>query len=184
MRVRITASKHTKALLEMLNPLLIERQPHSNRPTPSGRYAINSLSLHELQRLTGYLQFIARITLHGHLHLRYLYAAQSWYTPSRSPTPQPSSLARRRITQHMRDEVLWWHDILLDPHWNGMSLNPPDTARNRFDLWTDVSTLRGIGGYFISQETPYTLRAQQDNNDLTPPPDTVPSNQAFFERPP
>lgn len=142
----------------------------------------------ELQKLTGYLQFITRITLQGQLHLRYLYAAEAWF-------PGPSStVLRRRITQNMRNELFWWHDILHDPNWNGMSMiSPESTPSQEMHIWTDAATSKGIGGYFVSG--PFNADNCPTNADLeneiprssilmAPNPLSITPDHAFYAKPP
>lgn len=137
MRVRLTRSKleKAKALLSRLT-----------LPTT------NSIRLEDLQKLTGYFQFISRITPYGNIHLRYLYAAQSWFNVNSSlQTLQPRLYpnTRRRITAHMKEELDWWKAIVFDSDWEGTSIRQPMDNKPEAHLWTDAATTRGIGGFFI-----------------------------------
>ena len=73
-----------------------------------------SITLHELQSLTGCLAFCAKVGPISRSFLRRLYNAiggQSWPIP---------------ITAEIQLDLHWWHDFL--PKWNGISLIHKDRA--------------------------------------------------------
>lgn len=180
MRVRLTASKREKAT-KMIDPLVARRLDTTSNKLPP--YAIESMELGELQKLTGYLQFLARITVQGHLYLHYQYWAQGWYNDAFNSSPlkppHPWAHIRRRITKHMRDELEWWNATILNgPSWKGMNIQELSRPASSSHLWTDAATSRGIAGYFIPASK-FCLPKYQ----FTPQPSSIFPSNAFFERP-
>ncbi|RPA76815.1 hypothetical protein BJ508DRAFT_310757 [Ascobolus immersus RN42] len=167
MRVTLSTSKHEKALTLLHQAL----QLHSDSTKPC------SFTLSELQHLTGYLQFIARIVPGGQLHLRHLYSAQAWF-----PTRLPQHICnRRRITTNMRHELEWWFTLLSASTWTGISLELP-VIRSEIHIWTDAASTIGIGGYYIAG-TWQTPSVFTDFSQLSPPPHCILARNAFSERP-
>jgi hypothetical protein len=100
----------------------------------------NSISLHETDSLAGFLGFCAPAVRLGRVFLRSL-----WSFSAAFPMGQ-SRFIRRRIPADLRDDLIWWRDLL--PLWNGVHFFDA-TSRPIVSLFTDASGI-GIGGFFIS----------------------------------
>ncbi|KAL1939199.1 hypothetical protein VTO73DRAFT_10240 [Trametes versicolor] len=88
---------------------------------------------HELQVLTGYLQFCAQVIPYSRAFIRSLFNFSSSFT-----TPY----ARRRLPKSARNDIRWW--LNLATAWNGISLI--DSSRPQVSLHTDASGTKGAGG--------------------------------------
>lgn len=91
-------------------------------------------SLHELQSLTGYLQFLSQVIPYSRPFLRHFFAFASTF---------PHDRATRRIPAAVRADLRWWATYVTE--WNGIRLLSPD--RDLHDVYTDASGTKGLGGY-------------------------------------
>jgi hypothetical protein len=90
-------------------------------------------TLHELQELTGYLQFCSQIIPFSKAFLPALFDfSVSFHNP----------FARRRITRPARRDLNWW--LTYSSAWNGIHLIVPD--RPTLHVYTDASGSKGAGG--------------------------------------
>ncbi|KAJ5413732.1 hypothetical protein N7509_000359 [Penicillium cosmopolitanum] len=113
------------------------------RATLDAAAALNaaSLSLKQIERLTGLLAFCSRVVRLGRTRLQSLYTFQAAF-------PHGSS-ARRRIPYEVRDDLEWWRDSLS--LFNGVLLLDP-CLRTITHLYTDASSI-GQGLFFFSSKS-------------------------------
>jgi len=97
-----------------------------------------SVSLHDLQRITGYLNFISVVIPLGRTFLRRLYNMELYFPPG-------SQHIRRRMSREAKKDLIWWSQILEDPPERLLSLR----ERDRILAWSDASSTKGLGGYYI-----------------------------------
>ena len=102
-----------------------------------------SISLHDLQQLTGFLNFVTLVVPLGRAFIRRLYNLQLYF-------PQ-NPHARRRISAEERKDLVWWGNLLLPLSAIERRFLP--IVRQGFSMWTDASGLKGLGGYY--QAEPY-----------------------------
>lgn len=98
-----------------------------------------SCSRKELESLTGFLLFAAKVVVPGRSFLRRLYDALD------------KNNNFIHISQPIRDDLTWWHEFL--PSWNGISLLRRVANRKSLYLWTDASGTIGRGGYYLDYIT-------------------------------
>lgn len=101
-----------------------------------------SLSLHELQKITGYLNFASVVIPLGRTFLRRLYNMQLYF-PDQERQGRHS---RRRMSREAQLDLKWWKSIL--------AIAPERTIQHRkrdtIALWSDASTIKGLGAFYIS----------------------------------
>ena len=98
----------------------------------------NSISLLELQTLTGYLNFVSIVAPLGRTFLRRLYNMQLYF-------PVGKSRHRGRISGQGILDLRWWLDALERK--SERSIQKPE--REVISLWTDAASTRVLGGYYI-----------------------------------
>ena len=98
----------------------------------------DSLTLHELQSLTGFFSFCAQVVQLGWVFMR-----NFWDFIASFPSGV-SSFVRRRIPLQVRDDLKWWNELL--PVYNGIKFFDTQ-ARVTIQLYTDAS-LQGLGGFY------------------------------------
>ena len=98
----------------------------------------NSISHHSLEKLLGFMSFCTHVLPFGRPFLRNLFTflARLSHLHLRALSRIPSS-ARR--------ELRWWLHFLL--HWSGIRLIS-SMPRRHIHLYTDASSLKGIGGWW------------------------------------
>ncbi|EED11627.1 conserved hypothetical protein [Talaromyces stipitatus ATCC 10500] len=113
------------------------------RATLDAAAALNatSLSLKQVESLTGLLAFCSRVVRLGRTRLQSLYTFQIAFPRG--------SCTRRRIPYEVRDDLEWWRDSLS--LFNGVLLVDP-CRRNITHLYTDASTT-GQGLFFFSSKS-------------------------------
>jgi len=97
-----------------------------------------SLSLVELQRLTGYLNFVATGVPFGRTFLRRLYNIQLYF---------PTEWRRKwsRISSEAHKDLAWWLGALkLEPERAILR-----QRRRIVTMWSDASGSKGVGAYYI-----------------------------------
>jgi reverse transcriptase-like protein len=98
----------------------------------------DSITLNEIQSTAGFLGFCAPAVQLGRLHMRTIWTFVASF-------PQHKShFVRKRILAAVREDLLWWRDLL--PRWNGV-LFFDESARSNISIFTDASGL-GLGGFF------------------------------------
>ena len=130
MVIRIPAAKRKKGL-SLLHPYLISN--------------INSsVSLFELQQLTGFLNFITSVVPLGRAFLRRLYNMQLFFPSSQH--------ARRRLSCDAHKDILWWNQLLGASGAIERNIALSSMARPSVFVWSDAAGLKGLGGYFLHHQ--------------------------------
>lgn len=100
----------------------------------------DSLTLLDLQRITGYLNFVCTVVPLGRTFLRRLYNMELHFPPG-------NRHQRRRISTEARKDLVWWVEIL--------SGNPEKSIavrkRATISAWTDAASSQGLGAFYISE---------------------------------
>ena len=107
------------------------------------------ITLHELQSLTGYLAFCAKVVPVGRSFLRRLYDATA------NLTAKPSGRQPILISADMQLDLHWWQDFL--PEWNGIPLIRKDSERAVRHVWPDASGTKGQGAFFTNPGVDHRL---------------------------
>ena len=121
MQARLPPDKHSRAL-KAVQALL----------------RFNSVSHHTLEKLLGFLSFCTRVLPLGRPFLRNLFNFLARLSHLHSH-------ALSRIPLSARRELQWWLKFL--PHWSGICLIS-SMPRSHIHLYTDASSLKGIGGWW------------------------------------
>jgi len=100
----------------------------------------HSLSLVELQTLTGYLNFIAIMVPLGRTFLRRLYNMQLFFHPGRRTR-------RRRVSTEATKDLRWWTSALATKP----ELCIARQEREIVMLWSDAVGTKGLGAFFIDK---------------------------------
>jgi len=103
-----------------------------------------SVSLLELQRITGYLNFISTVVPLGRTFLQRLYNMQLLF-------PVGSRNYRRRISNEAKKDLARWAEVLS----NAPERSIASQTRERISTWSDAARTRGLGGYYTSQSQPH-----------------------------
>ena len=121
MMVRLPMKKQEKA------QWIVQRATH-----------MSSLSLHDLQRITGYLNFVAIVIPLGRTFLRCLYNMELYF-------PTEGRNRRRRLSREAVRDIRWWSQL--------PSCVPErsifTSQREQVLIWSDTSSTRGLGGYYL-----------------------------------
>ena len=107
--------------------------------------AQKSCTLLDLQRVTGLLNFLAKVIPLGRTFCRRLYDLEQRFPPGGGKG------AFRRIPSAARKDLKWWRDLL--PNHSGVLIIQPRRAQWR--LWTDAAGKKGIGGFILPGEGPH-----------------------------
>lgn len=121
MQARLPPDKHAHALNAVISLL---QSSHISHRT--------------LEKFLGFLSFCTRVLPLGRLFLRNLFTFIS-----RLSHLHPHALAR--VSAPARRELQWWLKFL--PHWSGIRLIS-SSPRAHINLYTDASSLKGIGGWW------------------------------------
>lgn len=92
-------------------------------------------SLHDLQELTGFLQFASQVIPVSRAFIRRLIDFSATFT---------SPFQRRRVPAAARRDIWWWDHFASS--WNGIQLIQP--TRKTLYVYTDASGKKGMGGIF------------------------------------
>ncbi|KAG5717591.1 hypothetical protein E4T56_gene5241 [Termitomyces sp. T112] len=107
-------------------------------------------TLHDLDELTGFLQFTSQVIPMARAFLRGLYDLATAFPK----TPFTS----RHITKTACRDIQWWATIA--PDWNGIRIITP--MRKTANIFTDASGAKGLGGHFgtewFAARCPHRLR--------------------------
>ena len=106
----------------------------------------------ELQSITGYLSFCAKVIPIGRSFLRRLYDATA-----NLGTGSPSGQQPIAVTPYMRLDLCWWNNFLHN--WNGISLI--QRQRKVRHMWTDASSTKGQGAFFAEPGVDHKLVSWQ-----------------------
>ena len=119
--------------------------------------ARGSVSFSTLESLIGFLSYCAKVAPLGRTFTR-----RMWN--SLGDLRGLPHHAQRRLSVGLRKDLYWWRDFLSS--WNGRSIITE--RRPRVSLFTDASSLFGIGGYYLCEG-----QAMAD----------IPLRNCFWERP-
>ena len=100
-----------------------------------------SLSLLDLQQITGYLNFLAIIVPLGTRFLKRMYNMQLYFRPH-------GQKLRRRIPSKARKDLNWWLKVLKTSPEQSIRTE----ARRRVRMWSDASGTKGLGAFYITGE--------------------------------
>jgi hypothetical protein len=126
--VRLPSEKKDKAL-SLLKPYIA-----------SGS---SSISLGELQSLTGFLAFASYVVPLGRTFTRRLYNMLFHF-----PQGQPN--LRRRVSSEALKDIHWWYDAIIAVPSKAIprpGASPPPVIQ----VYSDASSLKGLGGYFLCE---------------------------------
>lgn len=98
----------------------------------------DSLTLLELQKITGYLNFVVMVTPLGRAFLRRLYNMQLFFPPRSRHHYQ------RRISREAHKDLNWWHKLLE----LGPERSIQKAERETIYLWTDAAGSKGLGAFY------------------------------------
>ena len=133
--------------IEVDTNLFIARIPPKKlqRATESTAQVLSkdSLTLQEIQSLTGFLSFCAQAVRLGWVFMRKL-----WDFVASFPL-NSSQFTKRRIPSEVRADLEWWNKLL--PSHNGVQFFDTETRRT-VQLYTDAS-LQGLGGFYYIDGT-------------------------------
>jgi len=97
-----------------------------------------SLSLLELQKITGYLKFVSAVVPLGRTFLCCLYNMELYYPPG-------SRHGKRRLSREARKDLEWWSDILR----NAPERSIAQRTRETVLPWSDAASTKGLGGFYL-----------------------------------
>lgn len=136
-----------------------------------GRNAIeqNSLSLVDIQRITGYLNFLTTVVPLGCTFLRRLYNMELYFPPG-------GRNFKRRLSCEAKRDLSWWNQILENTPERSIAIR----VREVVQAWSDAASSEGLGGFFTepTQNAPqpqsafsipvpdYILKAREHINTL------------------
>jgi hypothetical protein len=126
--VRLPGEKKDKAL-SLLKPYIASES--------------SSISLGELQSLTGFLAFASYVVPLGRTFIRRLYNMLFHF-----PHGQPN--LRRRVSSEALKDIHWWYDAIIAVPSKAIprpGASPPPTIQ----VYSDASSLKGLGGYFLRE---------------------------------
>lgn len=106
-------------------------------------YAKRSLSLLDLQRLTGYLNFVSIVVPLGRTFLRRLYIMELYFPPG-------NGHLRRRISGEGRKDLAWWAEVLSGAPERSIATH----ARETIFVWTDAASSKCLGAFFTTNTQP------------------------------
>ena len=98
-----------------------------------------SLSLLEIKKITGYLNFASAVVPLVQTFLRCLYNMELYFPPR-------TRHAKRRLSREAQKDLAWWAEVLQ---------NPPERAiarktREVVLAWSDAASRKGLRGYSLS----------------------------------
>ena len=132
-----------------------------------------SLSLKDVQRLTGYLCFCAKVIRLGWVFMRPLWNFVAKYPPT-------AGGLRRRLPAQVRLDPSWWNTRL--PVFNGVIFFD-NQSREVFQLYRDASLI-GLGGFFCAALQKHGLQSPSTNPEAfmakTPNFDAITDAQRVF----
>ena len=94
-----------------------------------------------LEQLLGFLNHCCEVIPVGRPFLRHLFTTLSHANKSNR---QSNPYRYAKITKHARRDILWW--LIFLRHWSCISII--QMKRPLFEIWTDASGTKGIGGIF------------------------------------
>ena len=114
-----------------------------------------TVSLLELQSLTGYLNCAAIVIPLGRTFLRCLYNLQINFLAQSPP-------CRRRISREVQKALRWWECILAGAPERSIT----NEHRERVYLWSDAAGSKGLGAYYVDMRQASSPE-RRDNTEFT-----------------
>lgn len=103
-----------------------------------------SISLLELQKITGYLAFASTVVPLGRTFLRRLYNMQLYFPPG-------SGYHRWHISNEACKDLAWWAEVLSQAPQRSIALQ----NREIICTWSDAASTKGLGAYYTCPSQPY-----------------------------
>jgi len=95
-----------------------------------------ALSLHDIQQLTGYLNFVPTVVPLGRTFLNRLYNMGLYFPP------QAAKYYKRRISGEAHNDLAWWSEVLQYPPGRSIATRRRDVIR----AWSDAASTQALGG--------------------------------------
>ena len=100
----------------------------------------NSLSLLDLQSITGYLNFASTVVPLGRSFLHRLYNMQLFFPPGKGHQ-------RRRISREAKKDLAWWSQTLAGIPERSIVRRKRETI----STWTDAATTKWLGAFYTTE---------------------------------
>ena len=100
-----------------------------------------SLSLLDIQKLTGYLNFVSTVVPLGRSFHRRLYNIEPFFPP------QAAKYYKQRISSEVHKDLAWWSEGLRHPPGRSITTTRGKVIR----AWSDAASTQGLEGYYLSQ---------------------------------
>ena len=102
-----------------------------------------SVTLLDLQQISGYLNFVAIMVPLGRTFLRRLYNMELYF-------PSSGRYQQRRLSSEARKDIDWW--------WEALAGKPERSiltrVRQTISTWSDAASKKGLGGYYTCETHP------------------------------
>ena len=104
-----------------------------------------SLSLLDIQHITGYLNFLSTVIPLGRTFLRRLYNMELHFPPG-------ARSSKRRLSREAGKDLSWWHQVLRNTPERSIALQKREVVQ----AWSDAASTEGLGAFFLesTQTTP------------------------------
>ena len=100
-----------------------------------------SLSLLDIQELTGYLNFVSTVVPLGRRFLRRFYNMELYFPP------KAARYYKRRMSGKVHKNLPWWSVALQQPPERSIATRRHEVIR----AWSEAASTQGLGGYYLSQ---------------------------------
>ena len=100
--------------------------------------AMTSMSLLDIQKITGYFNFATIVVPLGRAFLRRLYNMALYF-------PERRRNRRRRVSRQAQKNLMWWSTMLSHSPERSIS----NSGRDIVSVWTDVASTKGLGAFFL-----------------------------------
>ena len=100
-----------------------------------------SVSLFDIQKITGYLNFVSTIVPPGRTFLRRIYNMELYFPP------QAATYHKRRISGEAHKDLAWWSEVLQHSPERSIAPRSGDVIR----AWSDAASTQGLEGYYLRQ---------------------------------
>ena len=121
-------------------------------------HTATSLSLIELQRITGFLNFVTVVVPLGRTFLRRLYNMELHFPDNGAQGRN----CRRRITREAHQDLKWWQQLLASAPERSIQVERRDIVA----LWSDASGTKGLGAFYTRSKI--TGREGQSSPNFNP----------------
>jgi len=144
---REEGSRASFACIDVDTRLMVIRLPSNKflkaRTIVQTGHAKRSLSLLDLQRLTGYLNFVSIVVPRGRTCLRRLYNMEMYFPPG-------NRHQRRRISGEGRKDLAWLAEVLSGAPERSIATH----ARETIFVWTEAASSKGLGAFSTTNTRP------------------------------